>query len=222
MALIAAIDHYLNAVKFQVNVAELADAVFKVISGEEPSLPGFALPVGTSVTSFREVGEIGRSRSSGGTVRRARLVIGYLPSWLQGAVQRPPLRRPTAPGPTTKMRSFSIDPHGGGLADAASLHSQALMVINVFSTWQNFTDWHEIGQLLFNAMFDDNIANRPGRRIGRLRSAAAKLMGAVAYSTVTPGTGTVFGDTAVWSMSWMPMRLGKSSKAIPRSFSARP
>jgi len=27
----------------------------------------------------------------------------------------------------------------GGLADAASLHSQALMVINVFSTWQNFT-----------------------------------------------------------------------------------
>ena len=58
MALIAAIDHYLDAVKDRVDAQALANAVWQVIQGQQPSLPGFVLPTGFSVTSFRQKNEI--------------------------------------------------------------------------------------------------------------------------------------------------------------------
>src|SRR4051794_344163 len=186
MALLAAINHYLDTVKDRVDVQALANAVWQVIQGQQPSLPGFVLPTGFSVTSFRMKNEIaGLARALGpvlGTIIEAR----SLPAWLDGSAIKATIANFYGLSADSQNAIVPIDPHGGrALIDGASLHSQALMTINVFSNWQNYTQWHVIGQEMFNALFDGSIATTVG--VGDLKGyggAAAKMMGTIAYSTV--------------------------------------
>jgi hypothetical protein len=58
MALSGAIRNYLSNVSGPADIPALASAIWQLLRGEIPSLPGFVLPEATSVTSFRMANEI--------------------------------------------------------------------------------------------------------------------------------------------------------------------
>jgi len=104
---------------------------------------------------------------------------------------------------------------GYGGASPTDLHSQSLMVLLLYANVSQLTDWASVGTSLYNALFDDNIANAVGfvkEDIGWY-SPSARMMAAIAYSALyNPGASDwslVFGDTAIRALFDDENQLGR-------------
>jgi RTX calcium-binding nonapeptide repeat (4 copies) len=209
VALTSAINNYLATVQNRPDVNALADAVWQVISGTTPSLAGFSLPTGTSVTSFRMNFEVANAtRILGPYVGYS--INNYLPSWLQDSVAKAAAATIYAYKADAQQTINAVDPHSSTW-NAVTLHSQSLMTIDLFAQSKGLVDWFPAGTALLNALFREDIGVAVGAgSLGGYGAAGAKLAGMIAYTVVEPGTGTVFGDSAVRALFNDATDLGKA------------
>jgi hypothetical protein len=86
------------------------------------------------------------------------------------------------------------------LLSAINLHSQALLVLLLWAQDNGQTNWHDIGNPLYKAMFDDRLGTdlKLGSNTGTA-SAAGQMLRMIAYSAIDTGT-EVFGSTGIKSL----------------------
>ena len=194
LALTTAINTYVSSVKGLANELELLDKLVQVLEGEGLSLPLFNAPAATGVTSFRTSGEIaGLARILGPFL--GFLAQEYLPKNLAQSALIAAAALDYGVTADNQQTIVPMDSHGG-LRNPIDLHSQALMVLLTYAGFKEHGDWKRISPTLLDALFDDKIARDAGTEsLGGYGGMAAKLMGSIAYSTVEPGAGMVFGDT---------------------------
>jgi len=93
-----------------------------------------------------------------------------------------------------------IDSHAATLARTVSLHSQSLMVIDMYGDYAEHEDWKFVADERFKALFNSALANRTGLDdYSGTAGDADKMMTAIAYSAIEEGN-KLFGDTGIRSM----------------------
>lgn len=95
------------------------------------------------------------------------------------------------------------------ISKMASLHSQALMVIDLFGDTERLYGWESVGEERFRALFNSDLADKVGAdEFGGYGASAEKMMFAIAYSSLDEGN-KLFGDTGIRSMYNDIIELGK-------------
>ncbi|MGM4884618.1 calcium-binding protein [Rhizobium sp. 62_C5_N11_2] len=88
-----------------------------------------------------------------------------------------------------------MNAYGGGLLDAISLHSQALMVLTTYADAEHHVSWSSVGGSLFKAYFDEQLGvAAEADQLGGYGTAASKMLNAIAYSVLDEGN-LIFGNT---------------------------
>ena len=197
LALTKAVNTFVNSVKDQPDFSTLLEELGKLLNGEESSL-SFNLPTVGNITSFQTVNEIAHlARILGPFLGAA--AHAYFSNLVTAAVASAALGY----GLTTfaLQPTVSMPHHGGLLQNPINLHSQALMVLLTFAASKNYEDWKAVGKPLLDALFSDDVGNAANAtQLQGYGGASPKLMAAIAYSTVDPGSATVFGDTGALSL----------------------
>ena len=197
LALTKAVNTFVNSVKDQPDFSTLLEELGKLLNGEESSL-SFNLPTVGNITSFQTVNEIAHlARILGPFLGAA--AHAYFSNLVTAAVASAALGY----GLTTfaLQPTVSMPHHGGLLQNPINLHSQALMVLLTFAASKNYEDWKAVGKPLLDALFSDDVGNAANAtQLQGYGGASPKLMAAIAYSTVDPGSSTVFGDTGALSL----------------------
>ncbi|MEY9524038.1 PII-like signaling protein [Bradyrhizobium japonicum] len=88
------------------------------------------------------------------------------------------------------------------LPKSIALHSQALMVLELYANVNGKTDWASIGSELYDALFNDTVANSSGfvkTENNGWYLPSARMMAAIGYSAIDGGA-MPFGNTAIQSL----------------------
>jgi hypothetical protein len=118
---------------------------------------------------------------------------------------------------TTSSSSQTLYSNVGiGNASPTNLHSQSLSVLLLYADVNHDTGWASVGKSLYDALFDDSIANKLLPFVatsGGWYTPSAKMMAAIAYSALynpnVIGSSLVFGDTAIRALFDDEDQIGK-------------
>ncbi len=198
LALTASLDAFFSTLKDSDDPKALAQRVLDALNGEGVTIQGFRLPEATNVTSYRMAGEIaGLARILGPFLGiPVNLLIDKLRG-VEGAQTDAIALAALAYGLTAdgQAQTMPVDAHGGGLLDAISLHSQALMVLTTYADSEQHVSWSSVGDSLFKAYFKDEVGLAANADLlGGYGTLASKMLDAIAYSVLDEGN-LIFGNT---------------------------
>ncbi|MCP4127543.1 MAG: hypothetical protein GY753_10830, partial [Gammaproteobacteria bacterium] len=234
MALNTAIDNFISQNAHN-GVAALTEALEKIANGLAPVVEGFSFtefisPDTDSITSFRMTGEVA------GVARFLGPIIGlatnfFVSKRIENLKAIPEDGVPdvssweTASDLIGVFTSIVSGIYGIAVPDSTvqevssyagfrpaitlSLHSQALMAIELFAGVEPHIEWQSIGPELFDALFSAEIAETIGAdQFGGYAEAGEKMQIALAYSALDEGE-LVFGNTGIRAMFDDANELGK-------------
>ncbi|ULJ76830.1 hypothetical protein MF410_00105 (plasmid) [Rhizobium sp. C104] len=204
LALTASLDTFFSTLTIADDPKQIADTVLDALKGEGLTINGFRLPMATSVTSYRMDGEVAA------LARVLGPFLGIPTNLLIDKLRGADAAQVDAIAAAALVYGLSVDgqshivpmnAYGGGLLDAISLHSQALMVLTTYADAEHHVSWSSVGGSLFKAYFDEQLGvAAEADQLGGYGTAASKMLNAIAYSVLDEGN-LIFGNTGARALS---------------------
>jgi len=234
VALNDSIDRFIAA-NVNHNLENIGQALMRLARGESADFDGlhfepFQFPNISQLTSFRMQGEVAALARNGGEILATALELIILKRIGAFFPDLDPSESDSdIPGLDELRAGFTaiyatiggmfidemiVDPHVDFLSSPLNLHSQAFMVIELFSMEKEFDWWFPVGDEIYTSLFDEDLAKNSGaENFSGYAGDAEKAMIAIAYSSLEGSDGLVFGNTGIRAMFDDANELGALSDA---------